>query len=183
MLTRDELLSLSHLLAEERVLSIYIDGTGRNPTQRHAWRVDLEHSLDEARQSPIASSRAERAAFEDCVTLLEDRLDCITGAGTIGAPGWVAFITRTGVQLAQRVAAPVPTVAVWGMGACLTPYVRALKHLRPVVVVVADARKARTCQYRAGALEDVSRSAASLLDEHGGICAGLRYAFRYAPAV
>ena len=152
MLTPDELLSLSHLLAEEQVLSIYIDGTGRDPAQRHAWRVELEHSLDEARQSLVTSPHAERVAFEECVTVLEDRLARIAEAGTIGAPGWVAFITRAGVQLAERVAAPVPTVALWGTGICLTPYVRTLKEARPVVVVVADARKARIYQYGAGAL-------------------------------
>jgi hypothetical protein len=100
----------------------------------------------------VASPHAGRVAFEECVTLLEDRLARLAGAGAIGAPGWVAFITRTGVRLAEPVATPVPTLAVWGTGMCLTPYVRALKQARPVVVVVADARKARIYRCVAGAL-------------------------------
>ena len=152
MLTRDELLSLSHLLREEQVLSVYIDGSFHDPARRLAWRVELAHSLDEARRSVAASPHAERVAFDECVTLLEDRLARLAGTGSIGTPGWVAFITRAGVQLAEPLAAPVPTLAVWATGICLTPYVRALKQARPVVVVVADARKARIYQYGAGAL-------------------------------
>ena len=152
MLTHVELLSLSHLLQDEHVLSVYIDGSVRDPAQRHTWRVELDHALEATRRSLDGATHAERAAFEDCVALLENRLARLGGTGAVGAPGWVAFITRTVVHLAEPVSAPVPTLALWAVGICLTPYVRALKQTRPVAVVVADARKARIYRYVSGSL-------------------------------
>lgn len=150
MLTLVELSSLSHLLRDERVLSVYIDGASHDPALRHAWRVHLDHALKEARRSTEGASHSERAAIDDCIALLEERLARIGGA--VGAPGWVAFVTQTRVHHAEAVPAPVPTIAIWGNGPLLTPYVRALKQNRPVVAVIADARKARLYCYAAGAL-------------------------------
>ena len=155
MLTRDELVSLSHLLRDTQVLSVYVDGSVRDPARRLAWRIELAHALDETRRSVADSPRAERVAFEACVTLLEDRLARLVGFGTLGTPGWVAFVTHDAVRLAEPVPAPVPTIAAWGTGPCLTPYVRALKQTRPVIVVVTDARKARIYRCLAGALTRV----------------------------
>ena len=152
MLTHDELLSLSHLLRNDQVLSIYIDGTNRDPAQRHAWRVQLNQSLDAARQSLAGTSHDTRTAFDDCVALLENELATLADSGSVRAPGFIAFITRTRVHLAERVAATMPTAAIWGTGPYLTPYVRALKQSRPVVIVVADARASRIYQYRSGVL-------------------------------
>jgi release factor family 10 len=152
MLTHTELLSLSHLLRDEHVLSVYVDGTIHDPAQQRAWRVQLDHSVDAARRALDGASHAERAAFERCVTLLDERLAQFGGA--IGALGWVAFITPTRVHLDETVPAPMPTLAVWGTGICLTPYMRGLKQTRPVVVVVADARRARIYRYAAGTLAD-----------------------------
>jgi hypothetical protein len=153
MLTHTELLSLSNLLRDEHVLSVYIDGTSHDPARQHAWRVQLDHSLEAARRSLTSAPHAERAAFEGCVALLDERLARLGVTGAIGAPGWVAFITPSKVHLAEAAPAPMPTLAVWSTGICLTPYVRALKQTRPVVVVVADARKARIYRYAAGTLE------------------------------
>ena len=150
MLTLVELSSLAHLLRDARVLSVYIDGATHDPAFRHVWRVELDHALKEARQSLDGASHAERAAFDDSIALLEDCLAPIGGA--VGAPGWVAFVTRDRVHHAQAIPAPVPTVAVWGTGPFVTPYVRALKQNRPIAAVIADARKARMYRYAEGTL-------------------------------
>ena len=39
MLTLLELTSLSHLLRNEQVLSVYIDGDAEDPAGMHVWRV------------------------------------------------------------------------------------------------------------------------------------------------
>lgn len=44
MLTHTELLSLSHLLRDEHVLSVYIDGAIHDPAQQRAWRVRWDPS-------------------------------------------------------------------------------------------------------------------------------------------
>lgn len=41
-------------------------------------------------------------------------------------------------------------MAVWTKGPAVAPYIKALKELRPVVLIVATARKGRIHQYRAG---------------------------------
>jgi len=73
----------------------------------------------------------------------------------IGAPGWAAFITADRIHDAQRVPAPTPTLAVWRTGPYIAPYMRALKEDRPVIVVVADARRASMYRYRLGKPERV----------------------------
>lgn len=153
MLSYAELVSLSHLLRDERVLSVYIDGTAADPASRRTWRVQLDHSLKDLRRWLEGSSHEERAVFERCVALLDEQLTRFDGA--VGAPGWVAFITPDAVREAEQLPVPMPTLAVWSTGICMAPYIRALKQTRPVAVVVADARKAHLYTYVAGELTPV----------------------------
>lgn len=150
MLIFPALVSLSHALRDEHVLSVYIDGTARDPAARHVWRVKLDHSLKDLRTWLAESSAEERGQFEHCVALLDEQLARLPGA--VGAPGWAAFITSAGVREAASLPVPMPTLAVWSTGMCIAPYIRVLKQSRPVVLVVADARKAKLYSYRAGAL-------------------------------
>ena len=150
MLTYPELVSLSHLLRDERVLSVYLDGSAADPASRSAWHVQLDNSLKDLRRWLEGASHDERTGFEHCVELLEAQLARFQGA--VGSPGWVAFITVNGVRDAEHLPAPTPTLAVWSTGICMAPYIRALKQTRPVVVVVADARKARVYKYATGVL-------------------------------
>jgi hypothetical protein len=153
MVTHSDLVALTHSLRSERVLSVYLDPSARNPASKGAWRVQLDHSLKEQRASLVDSPHHEREQFERCVTLLLERLpdvDDLHGPG-----GWVAFITSGGVVDAERLPVPTPTLAVWSTGIFVAPYVRALKESRPVVVLVADARKASIYRYVGGRLEHV----------------------------
>lgn len=150
MLTRTELVELERSLREDRVLSVYIDGTEMNAAAKGKWRLDLAHSLQDLRAWLDGSPREERQAFDRCVALLERELDAFAGA--VGAPGWVAFITPTGVQRAERVPVPTPTIAVWSTGASIARYMRILKEARPIIMLVVDARKGRLYKYRIGEL-------------------------------
>ena len=145
MLTHVQLVTLHRSLRSERVLSVYIDGTAADPARQRAWRVQLDHSLDDLRAWLADASKDEREQLERCIHLLEDQLAAF--AGGVGAPGWAAFITANGVRDAHQLPVPVPTLAVWSTGACLAPYMRALKETRPVVIAVADARKVDLYRY------------------------------------
>ncbi len=153
MLTQSELVALAHSLRNERVLSVYLDQSMENPAVRRAWRIQLEHSLKELRASLAGSPRDEREQFERCVTLFDERLPDI--ANSDGTGGWVAFITSGGVRHTERLPVPTPTLAVWSTGISVAPYVRALKQSRPVIVILADARKASIYRYVGGRLEHV----------------------------
>lgn len=151
MLTFTEFISLSHLLRDQRVLSVYLDGSSENPASRGAWRVQLDNSLKDVRRWLEGSPHQERDAFERCVALLDAQLRGFQGA--VGSPGWVAFITANGVSDAEALPAPAPTLAVWSTGICMTPYMRVLKQTRTVVVLLADARKVRLYKYATGILQ------------------------------
>jgi len=153
MLDHRELVALARSLRSERVLSVYLDPSVRNPASRRAWRVQLDHSLKEQRASLAGSPHDEREQFEQCVALLDERLRDV--ADSNGTGGWVAFITPDGVRHAERLPVPTPTLALWSTGISVAPYVRALKESRPVIVVLADARKAAIYRYFGGRLEHV----------------------------
>jgi hypothetical protein len=144
MMTFTELVALHRALSDRRVLSVYLDGSASDPAIQRSWRLQLDHDLADLRRWLADSPRAEREEFEQCV----HRLDIAVAAFTagIGAPGWAAFITADTVHEAQPLHAPAPTLAAWSTGPCIAPYMRALKEHRPVVVLLADAR--RTSIYR-----------------------------------
>jgi hypothetical protein len=164
MLTHSELVSLSHLLRDEKVLSVYIDGAVTDPGRRRVWLVELDRELRTIRRSLDGAPHDEREAFAECVTVLDEQLALLNGS-TVRAPGWVAFIAGGVVHSATTVHAPTPTLARWETGIHLTPYVRALKQSRPVVVVVSDARTARVYRYQFGALSHEDTIRASVVTE------------------
>lgn len=153
MLNYMELVKLERSLRGARVLSVYLDGTADDFAAQRAWRIQLENSLKDLHTWLADSSRTERDQFERCVMLLEEQLAPLSGG--VGARGWAAFITPDGVRDAGRLPIPMPTMAVWSTGACVAPYVRALKQTRRVVVALADARKAILYCYDRGALDKV----------------------------
>jgi hypothetical protein len=153
MLTQTQLAALHRSLRGERVLSVYIDGTAADPAIQRSWRMQLHHGLTDLRTWLEGSPHEEREQFERCVGLLDATLTGFRGG--LGAPGWAAFIAADGVRHAQRLPAPVPTLVVWSTGACIAPYMRALKQSRPVIVAVADASKADLYRYRLGKLDRV----------------------------
>jgi Bacterial archaeo-eukaryotic release factor family 10 len=153
MLTRAQLVTLHRSFRNERVLTVYIQGSATDPARQRAWRVELDHNLDDLREWDADSSHDEREQLERCIRLLEEELAAL--AGGIGTSGWVAFIVAGRLREAHHLLTPVPTLAVWGMGLCIAPYMRALKETRPVVVAVADGRKVRLHLYCVGQLDRV----------------------------
>jgi hypothetical protein len=154
MLTLQQLVTLHRALRRTPVLSVYIDGSAADPAIQRSWRVQLDRGLADLRRWLEGSSHDERKQFEACAGLLDDAIRGF--GGSIRAPGWAAFITADGIQDAQALPAPMPTLAVWSTGPCVAPYIRALKEGRPVVVVLADARKATLFRYRLGKLDLVA---------------------------
>lgn len=145
MSTYPDLMRLERTLRGRTVLSVYVNGEVTDPAQRARWQLDLRHSLDDIESWLRDSPHAEREAFAECRGMALEALEEFPGA--IGAPGWAGFVTVDGVHQMSRVPAPVPTMAAWSTGPFLSPYLRALKEARPVIVAVADARKARLFRY------------------------------------
>jgi hypothetical protein len=153
MMNTSQLVALERSLRGTRVLSVYLDGTANDPAKQRAWRAQLDHSLNDLRAWLADSPRAERGEFEHSVRALEHQLATLTG--NVGAPGWAAFITADQVHEASTLPVSMPTHAVWSTGACVAPYMRALKELRPVVVALVDSTRADVYRYQLGELGHV----------------------------
>jgi hypothetical protein len=153
MLTYPELVRLERSLRATRVLTVYIDGSATDPAPQRNWRAELDRALGDLRAKIGGALREEREQFSSCVRMIEEQLAPL--ARGIGAPGWAAFVTPSSVRYAERVAAHMPTMAAWAFGACVSPYIHALKESRPVVVAVLDPRKAVLYRYRFGRLDQI----------------------------
>ena len=164
MLTHSGLAALHRILANKRVLSVYVDGSATDPAIQRSWRVQLDNSLADLRRWLKDSPREEREEFERCVLRLDSAIAPFTGS--VGAPGWAAFITADQVNVAEQLPAPAPTLAVWSNGPCIAPYVRALKESRPAIIARADARRVSIFRYRLGAVDRLETVRAHQLIDH-----------------
>ncbi|HEX7546674.1 MAG TPA: hypothetical protein VF368_08095 [Gemmatimonadaceae bacterium] len=155
LLTHDQLSRLTRELRATPVLSVYIDGAAPDPARRLAWRQTLRNALDDARSWAESQPKASREAFDRCRQSLTAALDEIPSA--IGSPGWVGFFTAEGMHLHGPVPTPMPTLVKWQVGPWVAPFVRALKQIRPVIVVVVDTRSAALYRYHRGELTDLEQ--------------------------
>lgn len=149
-----QLVALAHSLREARVLTVYLDGTAADPAQQRSWRVQLDQRLGDLRTWLAGSSHSEREEFEQCVRILDKELEAFEEI--VPMPGWAAFISAGRVQEASLLPVVMPTQVVWSTGASIAPYMRALKEVRPVVVVHADSTRADVHRYYLGKLDHVA---------------------------
>jgi hypothetical protein len=153
MLNSSQLVALERSLRGKRVLSVYLDGTATDPAKQRTWRVQLDHNLGDLRARLAGSAHTEREELAQCLPLLDRELTAFTG--NVGAPGWAAFVTADRVHEASLLPVAMPTQATWSTGACVAPYMRALKELRPVALVLADSARADVHRYQLGKLEHI----------------------------
>lgn len=154
MLTHADLRKLEQELRSAQVLSVYLDGRMNDPADRRQWRQTLRNALRDLNATLEEKDREIRDALAECVQRLDDVLP---PEGTaLGTVGWVGFVTRDGIHHAQGVPLPMPTMVRFAQGPWLSPYVRALKEDREVVIALADASGARLLSYRGGQLMPVA---------------------------
>ena len=169
MFSLAQLTRLAHAFRDQRVLTVYIDGSATDPALQRTWRVQIDHALKDLRLWLVGSPHDEREKFERCVGALETELAGIDVG--LGAPGIVSFLVDGHTPETHTLPVPTPTMAVWSTGPCLSPYIRALKQTRSVIVAISDARKTRLFRYRVGQLEhldDVRSYGAPLPAAHMG---------------
>lgn len=153
MFTRTELAQFARSSRGGKALSVYLDGTSRDPAQRTAWRRALTRTIAEMRDTLLDAPHAEREAFDRCVERMKESL--AEYRGTLRARGWVGFFPAQGVAHTETLPVPLPTLVAWDHGIRVAPYLRALKQHQPAIVALVDARMARVYHYAFGALEEV----------------------------
>lgn len=149
MLTLAELRELQHEFDGINVLSVYLETGATDPAMRNAWRPTLHGAIRDARA--LVTDDAGRAEFDRAAAFLSDREP--SPRETFRAKGWVAFVTADGVRYASDLPVAPVTTAVWRNGPVISPYLRALKQSRPVLVALVESGSARLFRYAMGALE------------------------------
>jgi len=152
MLNHEEVLRLHHDLAEQRVLSVYLNAEESDPAERRAWRIRLNGMLKELQAGLTGAPPEEREAARSAVELLERELGRFPGL--LPERGWVGVATAERIWYAGASPAPMPDLVRWEEGVHVAPCVRALKQSRPVTVVVADQRHARRLGYLHGEMKE-----------------------------
>jgi hypothetical protein len=152
MLNRDQLIELYRNHRNENVLSVYVDGDGKDPAQRRAWALELERGLASERARVESDSPEALDDFDRAKALVEERLGRY--GAFLPARGWVGFAVPNGLVYAEELPVPMPHLVRWEDGLRAAPYVRALKQDRMVVTVLVDSRKARVFTYRNGELHE-----------------------------
>lgn len=149
VLTPTRLNELVRELGATRVLTVYHGARVTDPAMRHAWRAALGAALQPVKNG--ITDEAERAEFDRAAAYLDDPWPPIEGVW--GMKGWAAFLTADGARYAGSLPVEPPTLAAWRHGPVITPYLRALKQHRPVIVALVDSRSAQLYRYALGSLE------------------------------
>lgn len=153
MLTHDALVRLYRENQPQQVLSIYLDAVATDPAQRSAWRTRLDQHVALAEKQPGDNPAEGMEGFSEALGLLRRELEAFDAF--LPGKGWVGFATADRVLYAEAVSVPMPDLVCWERGIRVAPYVRGLKQGRPVVVALADRRRARVFEYRGGVASEL----------------------------
>ena len=152
MLTRHDLAGLSRAHEDDLVLSVYIARDGSDPGNRAGWKLRLDGALGAIRAGLEKEASGDLAAFDEASTHVMSGLD---GFGRVlPHEGWSAFATAGGVFHSEGLPFAPPDLVRWRQGMYAAPYVRTLKSVRPVTLVLLDKWHARVFAYEAGRLSE-----------------------------
>lgn len=151
MLTPTQLNELVRELGNTRVLTVYHGARVTDPAMRHSWRAALGAALQPVRSG--ITDEAEREEFDRAAAYLDDPWPPLEGVW--GMKGWAAFLTPEGARYAGSLPVQPPTLAAWRNGPVITPYLRAFKQHRQVIIALVDSRSACIYRYALGELHEL----------------------------
>ncbi len=160
MLTPTQLNELVRELGNTRVLTVYHGARVTDPAMRHSWRAALGAALQPVRSA--ITDEAEREEFDRAAAYLDDPWPPLEGVW--GMKGWAAFLTPEGARYAGSLPVQPPTLAAWRDGPVITPYLRAFKQHRQVIIALVDSRSARIYRYALGELHELPDMALAVPD-------------------
>lgn len=150
MLDRADLVRLYRELRDRPVLSVYLDVDQHDPAERRVWKTRLEREARlEARR--IADDGGDSDAFDAAFAHVEDALK---DSGFVQGRGWVGFATTDGLVYHESLPVPMPDLVRWEEGIRAAPYIRGLKRLRRIAVIIGDRRRVRLFGLRGSELHE-----------------------------
>ena len=108
MLNRDQLASLYRSLQTEKVLTVYVDGVGKDPAGRRIWRRRLEQELERELHGLNLDDPNEKEAFNTARDTVLKELD--THQSFLPGKGYVAFVTSGGIEHSETLPVQVPNL-------------------------------------------------------------------------
>jgi hypothetical protein len=153
MLTRDQLAELYRGLQQEKVLTVYVDGVGKDPARRRVWRRRVAQELEREEHRLQRTDPQERDDFKTAEARILKELDGYQAS--LPTKGWVGFATVDGLQYSENLPVQVQNLVRWERGPRVAPYIRGLKQLRPMAIALVDSRRSRIFLYKEGQVEEV----------------------------
>lgn len=153
MLTRDQLAELYRGLEHGKVLTVYVDGVGKDPALRRVWRRRLVQELEREEHRLLRNNPQEFNDFKAAEERILKELDGYQAS--LPMKGWVGFATVDGLRHAENLPVQVPNLVRWENGPRVAPYIRGLKQLRPMAIALIDSRRSRLFVYTEGVVEEV----------------------------
>ena len=153
MLTRDQLAELYRELQQEKVLTVYVDGVGKDPARRRVWRRRVEQELEREEHRLQRTDPQEISDFKEAESRILKELDGYQAS--LPLKGWVGFATADGLRYSESLPVQVQHLVRWEKGARVAPYIRGLKQLRAMAVALVDSRRGRIFLYKEGQIEEV----------------------------
>ncbi len=153
MLTRDQLADLYRELQQEKVLTVYLDGVGKDPARRRVWRRRLAQELEKEEHRLTFEDPEDKEAFEAARERVLKEVDGFQSF--LPGKGFVTFATADGIRYLENLPVQVPNLVRWDTGPRVSPYIRGLKQLRPMVAALVDARRGRVFVYKEGEVKEV----------------------------
>jgi hypothetical protein len=154
MLTKDQLAELYRGLQQERVLTVYVDGVGKDPAARRVWRRRLDQEFEREEHRLTFADSKDKESFDEARNLVLKELDAFESF--LPGKGFVAFANNTELIHAENLPVQVPTLVRWETGVRVSPYIRGLKQLRPMITALVDKRRARIFRYLEGEITEVA---------------------------
>lgn len=151
MLTRNALVDLYRTHRSTPILSVYLNAEEHDPAKRRAWRRSFDHVI--ARIDPTVDA-AQRDAFTKALGHVRKALRRYDAF--LPERGWAGFASASTLLYAEAMPVPMPDTAAWDAGPLVTPYLRVLKHARPVVAAIVDSQHARMFRYQDGHFEELA---------------------------
>ena len=153
MLTRDQLADLYRELQQEKVLTVYLDGVGKDPARRRVWRRRLAQELEREEHRLGLDDSHDKQAFEAARERVLKEVDGFQSF--LPGKGFVAFATAEDIRYLENLPVQVPNLVRWGTGPRVSPYIRGLKQLRPMVTALVDGRRGRVFVYKEGEVNEI----------------------------
>jgi hypothetical protein len=118
------------------------------------WRRRLAQEFEREEHRLHFADSKDKEAFDAARGLVLKELDAFESF--LPGKGFVAFATEEDLIHAENLPVQVPTLVRWEKGVRVSPYIRGLKQLRPMITALVDKRRARVFRYREGEITEVA---------------------------